>query len=92
MPKLWSATIEEHRSAVFDAILDATGHLIHRQGVTGLTMTSIAEAAGVGLPTQPKPHPSASRRLPLPRGDSERFSNQAYTAQTVRLGEVPSQE
>ena len=32
-------------------------------------------------------HPSASWRLPLPRGDSERFSNQAYTAQTVRPGE-----
>ena len=51
MPKLWSATIEQHRSAVFDAILDATGHLVHRQGVSGLTMTALAESAGVGRAT-----------------------------------------
>ena len=51
MPKLWSATIEEHRSAVLDAILDATGHLVHRHGITSLTMTGLAEAAGVGRAT-----------------------------------------
>ena len=48
MPKLWSDTIVEHRSAVRDAILDATGRLVHRDGLTGLTMTALAEASGVG--------------------------------------------
>ncbi|KQM82388.1 TetR/AcrR family transcriptional regulator [Agromyces sp. Leaf222] len=51
MPKLWSATIQEHRSAVLDAILDATGHLVHRHGMTSLTMTALAEEAGVGRAT-----------------------------------------
>lgn len=51
MPKLWSETIEEHRSAVLDSILDATGRLVHREGITGLTMTALAEASGVGRAT-----------------------------------------
>ncbi|MEO5922003.1 MAG: TetR/AcrR family transcriptional regulator, partial [Pseudolysinimonas sp.] len=51
MPKLWSATITEHRSAVLDSILDATARLLHERGVTGLTMTALAAAAGVGRAT-----------------------------------------
>lgn len=51
MPKLWSETVTEHRSAVLDAILDATAQLVHRDGVAGLTMTALAEASGVGRAT-----------------------------------------
>lgn len=51
MPKLWSETVTEHRSAVMDAILDATAQLVHRDGVAGLTMTALAEASGVGRAT-----------------------------------------
>jgi AcrR family transcriptional regulator len=51
MPKLWSETIQEHRSAVHDAILDATARLVRLHGVTGLTMTALAETAGVGRAT-----------------------------------------
>lgn len=51
MPKLWNETVTEHRSAVLDAILDATAQLVHRDGVAGLTMTALAEASGVGRAT-----------------------------------------
>ncbi|MGX5772677.1 TetR/AcrR family transcriptional regulator [Microbacterium trichothecenolyticum] len=51
MPKLWSETIAEHRSVVFDAILDATAELVHRHGPTGVTMTALAESSGVGRAT-----------------------------------------
>ncbi|MFH8251530.1 TetR/AcrR family transcriptional regulator [Microbacterium sp. B2969] len=51
MPKLWSDTIADHRSAVLDAILDATAEVVHRNGVTGLTMTALAEKSGVGRAT-----------------------------------------
>ena len=51
MPRLWSATIQEHRSDVLDAILDATAQLVHRDGASKLTMTSLANAAGVGRAT-----------------------------------------
>lgn len=51
MPKLWSETIVEHRSAVWDAILDATADLVHRDGIAGLTMTSLARASGIGRAT-----------------------------------------
>ncbi|WP_433862020.1 TetR/AcrR family transcriptional regulator [Streptomyces sp. L7] len=36
---------------MLDAILDATAHLVHRDGVAGLTMTALAEASGVGRAT-----------------------------------------
>ena len=48
MPKLWTATIDEHRSAVLNAILDATGELVRENGMTGLSMTALAAGAGVG--------------------------------------------
>lgn len=51
MPKLWTATIDEHRSAVLNAILDATGELVRENGMTGLSMTALAAGAGVGRAT-----------------------------------------
>ena len=63
MPKLWSDTIVEHRSAVRDAILDATGRLVHRDGLTGLTMTALAEASGVGRATLYKYVPDVAAAL-----------------------------
>jgi AcrR family transcriptional regulator len=63
VPKLWSDTIVEHRSAVRDAILDATGRLVHRDGLTGLTMTALAEASGVGRATLYKYVPDVAAAL-----------------------------
>lgn len=51
MPKLWSATIESHRAAVRDAILDATVALIAERGLRAVSMIDIAERAGIGRAT-----------------------------------------
>src|SRR4051812_16985284 len=51
MPKLWNETIEQHRRAVRDAILDATGELLAEHGLASVTMSQIAEATGIGRAT-----------------------------------------
>ena len=51
MPKLWTETIETHRQSVRDAILDATAALAARQGLHAVTMSAIAQQAGIGRAT-----------------------------------------
>ena len=51
MPKLWDATIDAHRRAVRDAILDTTWELVTEHGLTSVTMSEIAEKTGIGRAT-----------------------------------------
>ena len=51
MPKLWDETIEAHRHHVRDAILDAAAALALERGRRAVTMSQIAEAAGIGRAT-----------------------------------------
>lgn len=51
MPRLWSETIEEHRRSVRDAILDSAWTLAAERGVLAVTMSQIAEGAGIGRAT-----------------------------------------
>lgn len=51
MPKLWTETIATHRQSVRDAILEATAALATRQGLHALTMSTIAQHAGIGRAT-----------------------------------------
>jgi AcrR family transcriptional regulator len=51
VPKLWNETIEGHRREVRDAILDAVGSLVVAHGLTSVTMSAIAEIAGIGRAT-----------------------------------------
>ena len=51
VPKLWNATIETHRAAVRDAILDATVALVAERGLRGVTMAEVAARAGIGRAT-----------------------------------------
>lgn len=51
MPKLWNATIAEHRHAVREAIMDATATLVATHGLRAVTMLQIAQAAGIGRAT-----------------------------------------
>ena len=51
VPKLWSQTIETHRREVRDAILDTTVALVAGQGLRSVTMSQIAEEAGIGRAT-----------------------------------------
>ena len=51
MPKLWSETIHEHRRTVRDAILDAAWRLAAEHGPLAVSMSQIAEQAGIGRAT-----------------------------------------
>jgi AcrR family transcriptional regulator len=51
MPKLWNQTIEAHRAAVREAILDATWALVAEHGLASVTMSQIAEETGIGRAT-----------------------------------------
>ena len=51
MPKLWNKTIEAHRREVRDAILERTAALVGKHGLRSVTMSQIAEEAGVGRAT-----------------------------------------
>ncbi len=51
VPKLWNETIESHRRAVGDAILDTTAALANEHGLRSVTMSQIAEQTGIGRAT-----------------------------------------
>jgi AcrR family transcriptional regulator len=51
VPKLWDETIEAHRRAVHDAILNATVELVEERGALTVTMSQIAERSGIGRAT-----------------------------------------
>ncbi len=51
VPKLWSETIEAHRREVQQAILQAAAALVGEHGLHSVTMSEIAEVAGIGRAT-----------------------------------------
>jgi AcrR family transcriptional regulator len=51
VPKLWNETIDAHRQAVRDAILDTTASLVADHGLASVTMSQIAEGTGIGRAT-----------------------------------------
>jgi AcrR family transcriptional regulator len=51
VPKLWSETIDAHRREVRDAILSTTVALVAEHGLASVTMSQIAEGAGIGRAT-----------------------------------------
>lgn len=63
MPKLWNETIDAHRRGVTDAILDATAALAFEQGLRGVTMSQVAERAGIGRATLYKYFPDVETIL-----------------------------
>ena len=56
-------TVESHRRAVRDAVLDATAGLVAEHGVAGVSMSGVAEAAGVGRATLYRYFPDLSAVL-----------------------------
>jgi AcrR family transcriptional regulator len=50
MPQ-WAETVQAHREEVRDTILAAAGELVRRRGLLAITMSHIAEAAGIGRAT-----------------------------------------
>lgn len=63
MPKLWDETVETHRGAVRTAILDAAATLVHGHSVTAVTMSGIAQTAGIGRATLYKYYPDVETIL-----------------------------
>jgi AcrR family transcriptional regulator len=63
VPKLWTETIDAHRVAVRDAALDAMATLVAERGLVALTMSQIAEQAGIGRATLYKYFPDAQAVL-----------------------------
>lgn len=51
VPRIWTETIAAHRDAVREATLDAAGALVAEHGLTGVTMSQIAERSGIGRAT-----------------------------------------
>jgi len=63
VPKLWTETIEAHRREVGDAILDTTVALVVKHGLRSVTMSQIAEEAGIGRATLYKYYPDVEAIL-----------------------------
>jgi len=51
VPKLWNETIEEHRRAVRETVLETTAVLVTERGLRSVTMSKIAEESGIGRAT-----------------------------------------
>src|SRR5918997_4949170 len=60
VPKLWNETIEAHRRAVRDAILETTWALVAEHGLTSVAMSQIAEETGIGRATLYKYFPDVA--------------------------------
>ncbi len=63
MPRLWNETIDAHRQAVHEAILDATAELVRVHGLLSVTMSKIAETTGIGRATLYKYFPDVEAIL-----------------------------
>ncbi len=63
MPKLWTETIEAHRRAVHDAILQTTAELVAKHGLRSVTMSQIAEETAIGRATLYKYFPEVEAIL-----------------------------
>jgi AcrR family transcriptional regulator len=63
MPKLWNETIAAHRAAVREAILNTTATLVAEHGLASVTMSQIAEDAGIGRATLYKYFPGVDEIL-----------------------------
>ncbi|MBF9066445.1 TetR/AcrR family transcriptional regulator [Streptacidiphilus fuscans] len=63
MPKLWNETVEAHRHAVRDAIMETTAALAVEHGIAAVKMSQIAEQAGIGRATLYKYFPDVESIL-----------------------------
>ncbi|MQA96026.1 MAG: TetR family transcriptional regulator [Streptosporangiales bacterium] len=63
MPRLWNRTIETHRLEVRTAILETTAALVAEHGLRSVSMSQIAEQAGIGRATLYKYFPDVESIL-----------------------------
>ena len=84
MPRLWDDTIHGHRAAVRDAILDTTAALVSEHGLLSVTMSQIAQAAGIGRATLYKYFPDVEAILVA-------WHERQVTAHLAQLAELRDQ-
>jgi len=63
VPKLWNETISAHRETVREAILNTAWRLVGERGLPAVTMSLIAEQAGIGRATLYKYFPDVETIL-----------------------------
>ena len=63
VPKLWTETIEAHRHAVRETVLDTAWALVTERGPLAVTMSQIAEQTGIGRATLYKYFPDVEAIL-----------------------------
>jgi AcrR family transcriptional regulator len=63
VPKIWNETIESHRNAVREAVMDTAAALAAERGMASVTMSQIAEQAGIGRATLYKYFPDVEATL-----------------------------
>lgn len=63
VPKLWTETIETHRTQVRDAVLETTAALVAEHGLRAVTMSQIATDSGIGRATLYKYFPDVESIL-----------------------------
>lgn len=63
MPKLWNETIATHRETVRETIMGAAWQLVSERGLAAVTMSQIAEQAGIGRATLYKYFPDVEAIL-----------------------------
>jgi len=51
VPTIWTDTVEQHRDAVRDAVMQAAAGLVAERGVGAVTMSQVAERAGISRAT-----------------------------------------
>jgi AcrR family transcriptional regulator len=84
VPRLWDDTIQAHRAAVRDAILDTTAALVSAHGLLSVTMSQIAEATGIGRATLYKYFPDVEAILVA-------WHERQITAHLAQLAELRDQ-
>ena len=63
MPNRWNETVAAHRAAARDAVLDTAAALAAERGPASVTMTEVAEKAGIGRATLYKHFPDVQAIL-----------------------------
>jgi AcrR family transcriptional regulator len=63
VPRLWNETIESHRREVREVITETAATLVFEHGLRGVTMSQIAERAGIGRATLYKYFPDVDAIL-----------------------------
>ncbi|MET7930500.1 TetR/AcrR family transcriptional regulator [Streptomyces sp. NPDC005349] len=63
MPKLWDETMDAHRRAVQDAVVETTVALVGEHGLASVTMSQIAKEVGIGRATLYKYFPDVQSIL-----------------------------